>query len=205
LGALARESDDVTDARTLNWRFVVPDEPPGLLFLPTGPGPGPVGLAAALAAGPYPAVAVTDLGSWARRRPAEAGRTLARLSAAVAPGGWLCAGFANASYPGTPPLVGALRIQTARRILRRAGLSDPEVYFALPHQRCPALLVPAARPVELDHVLRQLFLTYVPSDGAWAMAQRYLLAAFRRGALLTPHLVRTLLAPGFYVVARRPG
>lgn len=193
----------MTDARTLNWRFVVPDEPPGLLFLPAG-GPGAGGLAAALDGGPYPAVAVTDLGSLARRRPASAGRTLARLSAAVAPGGWLCAGFANASYPGTPPLVGALRIQTALRVLRRAGLSDPEVYFALPHQRCPALLVPAARPVELDHVLRQLFLTYVPSDGAWAMAQRRLLAALRRGALLTPHLVRTLLAPGFYVVARRP-
>ncbi len=203
----------MTDARTLNWRFVVPDEPEGLLFLPAdgerhpsagGAGPGPGGLEAALGGGPYPAVAVADLGSWARRRPAEAGRTLARLCAAVAPGGWLCAGFANAGYPGTPPLAGALHIQAARRILRRSGLSELEVYFALPHQRCPALLVPAARPVELDHVLRQLFFTYVPGDGAWAMAQRYLLAALRRGALLTPHLIRTRFAPGFYVVARRP-
>jgi hypothetical protein len=192
----------VTDARTLNWRFVVPDEPPGLLFLPPGGGPG--GLATALGGGPYPAVAATDLGSLTRRRPAEAGRMLARLCAAVAPGGWLCAGFANAGYPGTPPLVGGLRVQTARRVVRRAGLSEPDVYFALPHQRCPALLVPATRAVELDHVLRQLFLTYVPGDGAWAMAQRHLLAALRRGALRTPHLVRTLLAPGFYVVARRP-
>jgi hypothetical protein len=201
------------DARTLNWRFVVPDEPEGLLYLPVNDERVPLavvaeeglrGLAVALRGGPYPAVAAPDLGRWARNRPAQAGRMLARLSAAVAPGGWLCAGFANANYPATPALTGALRIRSARRILRRAGLSDLEVYYSLPNQRCPALLVPAARPVELNHVLRYLFLTYLPGEGPWAAAQRHLLTLLRRGALRTPHGIRTRFAPGFYVIARRP-
>jgi hypothetical protein len=200
------------DARMHNWRFVVPDEPEGLLHLPADgellPSaavvePGPDGLAAALRRGPYPAIAAPDIGLWSRHRPAEASRTLARLAAAVAPGGWLCAGFANANYPGTPALAGGLRMPTARRVLRCAGFTDIEEYIALPNQRCPALLVPAARSMELNHVLRQLFLTYVPGEGMLAMAQRHLLTLLRRGALVTPHGIRARFAPGFFVVARR--
>lgn len=201
------------DARTLNWRFVVPDEPDGLLYLPVEGERVPLaviaadglnGLKAALSEGPYPAIAAPDLGRWARHRPALAGPLLSQLCDAVAPGGWLCAGFANANYPATPALTGALRIGTARRILRRAGLSDPDVYYALPNQRCPALLVPAARPTELNHVLRYMFLTYLPGEGPWAAAQRHLLTLLRRGALWTPHGIRTRFAPAFFVIARRP-
>jgi hypothetical protein len=201
------------DARTLNWRFVVPDEPPGLLYLPVDseapPGavvaaPGGHGLAATLRGAPFPAVAVPDLGRWAPRRPAEARRILARLAAALAPGGWLCAGFANACFPGTPALTGALRLSSAERVLRRKGLSDLEVYLTLPAQRCPALLVPASRPVELDYVLRQLFLLYAPGEGDWAAARRQLLTLLGRGAMRVPHDLRMRFAPGFCVVARRP-
>jgi hypothetical protein len=202
------------DARTLNWRFVVPDEPQGLLLLAVQGEhvasavvvqPGSTALEGALGDGPYPAVVAPDLGDWAARgRPGWAGRLLVRLCGAVAPGGWLCVGFANAWYPGAPARPGSLGLRTAVRTLGRAGLSEVEVYLALPSQRRPAFLVPAARPAELGHVLDRLFFTYVPAEQPWAMARRELLAALRRGAARTPHGIRTRLAPAYCVVARRP-
>jgi hypothetical protein len=203
------------DARTLNWRFVVPDEPEGLLLLPADDErlpsavvaePGPAGLEAALQRGPYPAIAAPDLGAWiARRRPGEADRLLVRLCAAVAPGGWLCVGFANAWYPGAPARRGSLDVRTIYRVLRSSDMSLPEVYLALPSQRRPALLVPAARPEELDHVLRRLFLTYVPPGSSWLTLRRQVLGALRRAALIAPHNIRARLAPAFCVVSRRAG
>jgi hypothetical protein len=202
------------DARTLNWRFVVPDEREGLLLVPVDDEripsavvaeSGPAGLAAALGRRPYPAVAAPDLGGRVGRgRPGETGRLLARLCAAVAPAGWLYAGFANAWYPGAPWRPGSLSLGTALRILRRSGLSDPEVYLALPSQRRPALLVPAARPAELGHVLDRLFVPYVPAELRFARARRELLTMFRSGAAVAPHGIRTRLAPAFSLVARRP-
>lgn len=202
------------DARVLNWRFVVPDEPEGLLLLPANgerlpsavtAEPRPDGLASALHRGPYPAIAVPDLGAWtAGHRRAAAGPLLARLCAAVAPAGWLCVGFANAWYPGAPARRGSLGVRTALGILRRSGLSELEVFLALPSQRRPALLVPAARDAELDHVLGRLFLTYVPADSPWPMLRRRVLAVLRRGALVAPHSIRVQLAPAFCVIARRP-
>ena len=61
------------DARTLNWRFIVPDEPVGLLLLAVGDestdsavpasrdraGDSPV-----LASAPFPAIAAADLAAW---------------------------------------------------------------------------------------------------------------------------------------------
>jgi hypothetical protein len=202
------------DARLLNWRFLVPDEPEGLLLLPADgeplpsaviAEPRPDSLASALRRGPYPAIAVPDLGAWMRRRrPAGTGPLLARLCAAVAPAGWLCVGFANAWYPGAPARPGSLRLRTALGILRRSGLTELEVFLALPSQRRPALLVPAARDTELDHVLRRLFLTYVPADSPWPTLRRRVLAVLRRGALVAPHGIRVQFAPAFCVVARRP-
>lgn len=204
----------VVDARTLNWRFVVPDEPEGLLLLPVGgerlesavvAEPGPQGLASALANGPYPAVAALDLGGWAARGgQGLPGRLLARLCSAVAPAGWLCVGFANPWYPGAPARTGSLAPRTALRVLRRGGLTGAEVYLALPSQRRPALLVPAARPAELGHVLDRLFFPYVPAELRLAMTRRELLAALRRGAAVAPHGLRIRLAPAYCVVARRP-
>jgi hypothetical protein len=204
----------VLDARTLNWRFVVPDEPDGLLLLPVRDErvpsavvvePDPAALESALAQGPYPAVVALDLGRWAALgRHGGAGRLLARLCAAVAPGRWLCVGFANTWYPGAPWRPGALGLQTAVQTIRRAGLSDQEVYLALPSQRHPAFLVPAARPAELSHVIDRLFFTYVPADLPWAMTRRALLGVLRPGAAHAPHGLRRQLAPGFCIVARRP-
>jgi hypothetical protein len=201
------------DARTLNWRFVVPDEPAGLLLVPVAgehvPSavvvePGPAALDAALRGGPYPAIAVPDLAALlARRRPGEAGRLLARLCAAVVPGGWLCVGFANAWYPGAPGRSGSLDVGVVKRALRCSSMSEAEVYLALPSQRRPALLVPAAWPEELDHVLRRLFLTYVPAGSSWVALRRQILGLLRRTALVAPHPIRCRLAPAFYVVARR--
>ena len=61
----------VVDHRLLNWRFVVPSVPDGLLLLAAadeaGEVPGAVACDPALAAlrsGPYPAVVVSDLGRW---------------------------------------------------------------------------------------------------------------------------------------------
>jgi hypothetical protein len=202
------------DARTLNWRFVVPDEPAGLLLVPVAGEHAPsavvvepdlAGLGAAMRRGPYPAIAVPDLGALlARRRPGEVGRLVARLCSAVVPGGWLCVGFANAWYPGAPGRSGSLDLGAVRRALRCSAMSEPEVYLALPSQRRPALLVPAAWPEELDHVLRQLFLTYVPPGSSWVALRRQILGLLRRTALVAPHRIRSRLAPAFYVVARRP-
>jgi hypothetical protein len=202
------------DARTLNWQFVVPDEPEGLLLLPVQDEcvaaaavvePDRAALEAALRRGPYPAVVALDLGRWtALGRQGSARRLLARLCAAVAPGRWLCVGFANAWYPGAPARSGTLGLLNAVRIIRRSGLSDVEVYLALPSQRHPAFLVPAARPTELSHVIDRLFFTYVPADLPWAMTRRELLAVLRRGAAHVPHGLRTQLAPGFCIVAMRP-
>jgi hypothetical protein len=203
------------DARVLNWRFVVPDEPEGLLLLPANgerlPGAvvvesRPDCLASALHRGPYPAIAVPDLGAWtSRRRRAAAGALLARLCAGVGQAGWLYVGFANPWYPGAPARPGSLRVRTALRVLRRSGLSEFEVFFALPSQRRPALLVPTARRMELDHVLHRLFLTYVPAaESPWPTLRRQVLAVLRRGALIAPHRSRMQFAPAFGVVARRP-
>jgi hypothetical protein len=187
------------DARTANWRFVVPDEPPGMVVLPTQRSE-----AEPLAGvGPFPAVAVPDLTGWSLDgRRATAG-LLGDLCRSVAPGGWLCLGFANALYPGAPRR-GALRLAAVRRVLRRSGLDPAEVYLGLPGHRGPALLVPAGRRAELDYVLQRLFLTYTPPDSAAPRLRRRLLAAARGVAVVVPHPLRAALAPGYVVVARRP-
>jgi hypothetical protein len=199
------------DARLLNWRFVVPGEPEGLLLLAadgeTLPGaitPGRGALAGRLPDGPYPAIAIPDLAAWVpERRPRAAARLLAMLAAAVAPGGWLCAGFPNRWYPAAPMRSGSLSLAAALGAVRRAGLTGVEVYAALPDQRRAAFLVPLARPAEMDHMLRVLFETSFPSGGRGALAFRRILAAGRRAALATPR-ARRHLVPAYYLVAGKP-
>lgn len=203
-------STDV-DARLLNWRFVVPGEPDGLLLLPgdteTLPGavtPAKDALGQALADGGYPAVAVPDLGVWVPPgQRTGASRLLVRLAAAVAPGGWLCVGFPNRWYAAAPLRSGSVSLQAALGVMRRAGLTGAEVYAALPDQRRAAFLVPLARPAEMDHMLRVLFETSFPSGGRGAITFRRVLSVLRRVACAAPR-ARRHLVPAYYVVARRP-
>ncbi|RPF38096.1 hypothetical protein [Streptomyces sp. TLI_185] len=199
------------DARLLNWRFVVPGEPAGLLLLPATterlPGavsPGRAALAVALRNRRYPAVATPDLAAWVlRHRPRAAHRMLTDMATAVAPGGWLCVGFPNRWYPAAPLRPGSLSLTAALRATRRAGLTGAAVYAALPDQRRAAFLVPMARPAEMDHTLSVLFDTSFPSGGRGAVAFRRILTVLRRVALAAPRARRRLM-PAYYVVARRP-
>jgi hypothetical protein len=199
------------DARLLNWRFVVPGEPAGLLLLPADTETLPGAVAAERGAFSraqldrrYPAVAIPDLAAWVPRgRPAETSHLLASLAAAVAPGGWLCVGFPNRWYPAAPLRAGSLSLRGALSVIRRAGLTRPEVYAALPDQRRAAFLVPLARPAEMDHMLRVFFETSIPAGGRSAFAGRRILSAARRAALAAPRARRHLL-PAYYLVAGKP-
>ena len=199
------------DARLLNWRFVVPGEPDGLLLLPaageTLPGavtPESAVLVNTLLDRRYPAVAVPDLAAWTPPgRQAGASRLLRTLAAAVAPGGWLCAGFPNRWYAAAPLRAGSLSLAGALGAMRRAGLTGIEVYAALPDQRQAAFLVPLARPAEMDHLLRVLFETSVPAGGRGAVVLRRTLSILRRAALVAPR-ARRHLVPSYYLLARRP-
>jgi hypothetical protein len=199
------------DARLLNWRFIVPGEPEGLLLLPAGAEtlPSAVIPAKEPSGGPqliglyYPAIAVPDLAAWLPRRRDATACLLADLAAAVAPGGWLCAGFANRWCPIAPLRAGSLSSRRALRVIRRAGLTRAELYAALPGHRRAAFLVPLARRAEMDHMLRCLFQTSVPERGLGVVAFRRILHILRRAALLTPR-VRRHLMPAYYLVAQRP-
>jgi hypothetical protein len=199
------------DARLLNWRFVVPSEPDGLLLLPADSEtlPGAITIERDVLTHPlperrYPAVAVPDLAAWVPHgRRNEASRLLTTLAAAVAPGGWLCVGFPNRWYAAAPLRAGSLSLPAALGAVRRAGLGGPEVYAALPDQRKAAFLVPLARPAEMDHMLRVLFETSFPSGGRGAITFRRILSVLRRAACAAPRARRHLM-PAYYMIAQRP-
>jgi hypothetical protein len=191
----------MTDARTTNWRFVVPDEPPGMLVLPVDwPSQRPH-----LAPGTLPAVVALDLAAGTRRRTRrECTRLLGELASALVPGGWLCVGFANAHYPRAPWRRGALTLPAARRALARAGLGAATVYAALPDHRSPAMLVPLTRPAELSFALAHLIPTYEPAGAAHPRLRRRLLQLQRWAALAAPGTLRTATVPAYCVLTRRP-
>jgi hypothetical protein len=202
------------DARVLNWRFVVPDEPDGLLLLPVGdealpgatvPRPSVAALSSALRRSPYPAVAAPDLGSWAALEPTRSALDLLEhLAAAVGPKGWLCVGLTNPWYPGNLFSASRLRPARARRFLLDAGFSPAQTYIALPDQRCPAYLVSSDSGVELDYLLRHLFLPYVGAlRGIRARAKLWAVRAMRRLALSIPPRARSSFAPAVLLVAKR--
>jgi hypothetical protein len=199
------------DARLLNWRFIVPGEPAGLLLL-SADGETLPGVVTPCQGGDlqlhdrrFPAVAVPDLGAWLPRdRRGGAARLVADLATAVAPGGWLCAGFANRWYPVAPWRTASLSSGHAIRTVRRAGLTETELYAALPGHRRAAFLVPLARRDEMDHMLRVLFEASFPERGHGAAALRRVLCVARLVALAAPR-ARRHLVPAYYLVARRPG
>jgi hypothetical protein len=192
----------MTDARTLNWRFLVPDEPVGMLVLPVGDEPGD---RTPPALGTVPAVVALDLAA-ATGHPTrrQCRQLLTKLSTAVAPGGWLCVGFANAYYPRAPWRRGALTLTGASRTMRRAGLGPATVYAALPDHRHPALLVPLTGPDELRFALENLIATYEPAGPALPRLRRRLLQAQRRAALAAPPALRAATVPAYCLLSRRP-
>jgi hypothetical protein len=202
------------DARVLNWRFVVPSEPDGLLLLPVGdealpgatvPQPTVAGLSTALRDSSYPAVAAPDLASWAALRPEGSSLDLLhQLAAAVGPKGWLCIGLANPWYPGNLFSSSRLSPARAKRLLLGAGFLPARTYLALPDQRCPAYLVSSTSGAELDYLLRRLFLPYVGRlRGMRARAKLWAVRAMRRIALLVPARTRSSFAPAVFLVATR--
>jgi hypothetical protein len=222
----------VVDHRLLNWRFVVPSVPDGLLLLAAadeaGEVPGAVACDPALAAlrsGPHPAVVVSDLGRWtaaAAKQPAGqgaerttggdargggGGKDLLRLAAeAVAPGGWLYASFANPLYPmRSRSAGGALTLAAACRVVRGAGLRPSSRWLAFPDQHTPAYLVPAGGGPELEYFMRTFFFPYAGGgSGRKARLRQRALTLMRGCALLAPPAVRPRFAPAFAIVAERP-
>ena len=217
--AAAPPAGHVGDARALNWRFLVPCEPAGLLLLAAADEtlPGAVqprraaaGLAQALDGGrSYPAVALPDVGAWSPLlgggRGGRPAALLARAAAAVAPGGWLYAGFGNRCYPPAVLDRRALTLAAASRALAAAGLEPAGAWLAFPDHRCPAYLVGSSHPGELEYFLRTLFIPHVAGGSrVAARAAQLALAAGRRAALAVPPRLRPRLAPAYALVATRP-
>jgi hypothetical protein len=209
----------VIDHRPLNWRFVVPSEPDGLLLLPAADEAGEVQGAvvcdpgrAALRerSGPYPAVVVADLGRWATagagRRGGGARELLAEAAAAVAPGGWLYASFANPWYPLRSHGGAGLTLAAAAGVVRGAGLRPSSAWLAFPDQRTTAYLVPAGGGPELEYFMRTFFFPYATGSSARkARLRQRALKLMRHVALLAPVRLRPRFAPAFAIVAERPG
>jgi hypothetical protein len=201
------------DARVLNWRFVVPGEPDGLLLLPVDgeatPGAevvdqAPDALAGALVHS-YPAVVAPDLTAWARAHHRGADDLLAALAGAVDRAGWIYAGFANRTSPASPWARGSLGRKRATEVLRRAGITEVEVLAALPDQRCPAFLLSTDDPAVLDYFLRRLFFPHAGGVAGWrARARQQLLRVLRAGALAASHSARVRHAPALAIIGRRP-
>jgi len=212
----------VIDHRPLNWRFVVPSEPDGLLLLAAadeaGEVPGavacdPEGAALRGRSGSYPAVVVADLGRWAsttarhrgRGRSGDAKELLAEAAAAVAPGGWLYASFANPWYPLRADGGAGLTLAAAATVLRGAGLQPSSTWLVFPDQRTAAYLVPAGGGPELEYFMRTFFFPYATGGSARkARIKQRALTLMRRVSLVAPARLRARFAPAFAIVAERP-
>ena len=204
-----------SDARLLNWRFVVPSSQERLLLLSVDhesvpdavvPARTAADLALALREGPFTGIVVggprgvaVHLRRWRRRlgAPAPPGRVLD-------PEGWLYAGFPNRWLPGALRERRHFTSRALTRGLRTAGFTEIRTYFALPSQRCPAYLVSADRRAELDYFLTRLFFPYVGgSSPRTARVKQRLLDWGRWTALRVPHPLRVALSPGMAIVATR--
>lgn len=204
----------VIDHRLLNWRFVVPSLPDGLLLLPAadegGEVPGavvcdsPEAALPMLDAGPYPAVVVADLERWTTAVRGGA-QLLGEAAAAVAPGGWLYASFANQWYPLRPRSAAALTLAAAARAVRREGLRPASTWLAFPDQRTAAYLIPAKGSAELAYFMRTFFFPYASGSSARKVRlKQQALTLMRNAARIAPPRLRPWFAPAFALVAERP-
>jgi hypothetical protein len=212
----------VIDHRPLNWRFVVPSEPEGLLLLAAadeaGEVPGavvcdPKGALLRGRSGSYPAVVIADLGRWARTKARHRGagrggnakELLAEAAAAVAPGGWLYASFANPWYPLHSNGGAGLTLAAAAAVLRGAGLQPSSTWLVFPDERTTAYLVPAGAGSELEYFMRTFFFPYATGGSARkARVKQRALTLMRRVSLVAPAGLRSRFAPAFAIVAERP-
>lgn len=189
----------VVDARCLNWRFVLPGEPDGMVVLDQTVAARHSRVTDVLTGARWPAIVVPDLTVWSATVSPR--RVLRDVAEAVAPGGWLCVGFLNRWFPGLGR--GAIGLGAATATLEAAGLTATSLYLPLPDHRHPALLVDARHRGQLDYVFRHVFLTYLPGTSASTRASRRLLVAARRLAVVAPQPLRVRFAPAYYVIARR--
>jgi hypothetical protein len=204
----------MTDARTLNWRFVVPAATGCLLVLQIAddvvpgavqPAPTAAGLRGVLAEGPFSGVVVADVSAWSARTGVGSVRLLGQLAGAVAPGGYLYAGFPGRGYPLNVASRGAVLRFRATSTLRRHGLRLESSYVALPAASCPALIVPVDSPTELDYVLRHLSFPYAPSTRPFVgRVRQSLVRAGQAAAVRAPHWLRVAGSPGHALLAVRP-
>jgi SAM-dependent methyltransferase len=205
-------SQGLPDVRWLNWRFVVPDEPQGLLLLPVGhervPGavvPEDVGgsLPDVLSPRRFPAIVAADLHPWFSLVGGPL-RLVETLADSVRPGGWLYVGWANPLHPSRARSLGvATTASRVEQTLRRHGYSDVRRYLAFPHHRCPAYLVRAGG-AELDYFLRRLAFPYADAKHRhahpWRVRAR---AGALAAAIAAPDFLRVPLAPAFSIMAIR--
>jgi hypothetical protein len=204
-----------SDARLLNWRFVVPSSQERLLLLSVDHESVPDAvvptrtareLASALRAGPYTGIVVGDLAAWQSiySDGDPSSELLPQLVASLTRGGWLYAGVPNRWSPSALRRRTQLTAGALTRGLRTAGFTEIHTYFALPSQRCPAYLVSADRRAELDYFLTRLFFPYVGSSSPRTARLRQRLLDWARWiALRVPHPLRVALSPGMAIVATR--
>jgi hypothetical protein len=200
-----------TDARPLNWRFIVPDEPSGILLLGVGdervddavvPPRRREDLDLALEKTRYPAIVCADLGGWAAVAGTGSRALLARLSASLEPGGWLYAVVENRAYPRRPARSGSMTLSSARAAFTAGGLEDVRPFIVLPEASSPAYVISLSDEHAFAHFLRHLFVPYVPGGSVQVRMERQVLAATSRVALRLPHRARTPLAPAFALLGR---
>jgi len=204
-----------SDARLMNWRFVVPPAQSRLLLLSVDhesvpdavvPTRTATDLAFALQEGPYTGIVVGDLAAWqaihADGDPSS--ELLPLLVASLTRDGWLYAAFPNRWAPGALRRRTRLTSRALTQGLRAAGFTGIHTYFALPSQRCPAYLVSADRRAELDYFLTRLFFPYVGSSSPRTARLRQRVLEWGRWiALRVPHRLRVALSPGMAIVATR--
>jgi hypothetical protein len=204
-----------SDARLLNWRFVVPSSQERLLLLSVDhesvpdaivPTRTATELALALREGPFTGIVVGDLVAWQSIYDDGNGTSelVPLLVASLTPEGWLYAGFPNRWSPTALLQRKHFTSRALARGLRTAGFTEIHTYFALPSQRCPAYLVSADRRAELDYFLTRLFFPYVGSASPrTARLRQRVLDWGRWTALRVPHRLRVALSPGMALVATR--
>lgn len=184
------------DARSANWQFLVPAVPHDPLILEAGcvlPGPDCVRSSG---------IVVPDAGGWAPLVPAT--DLLGRVSALVPAGGWLLTGFANPWFPGARLAHSRLGLAAAVRRMRSRGLVSTACYAALPDHQHPSVLVPVSRRAELDDLLHRVPVTFVDHDTRAPRVARRVRQLARAGATISPHRLRVVVMPGYFVLARRP-
>lgn len=203
----------MTDARTTNWRYVVPTTGASLLLLPIDGEEVPAarvpvasleGLREAIADGPYAAVVAGDVSRWSRRLGLSSTALVAVLADVVAPGGYLYIGYPGRLYPLHVVSRGAVVPWRAAATVRRQGLQPVTAYLAMPSASRPALLVPVDQPAELDYVLQNLSFPYAPSSRPLVGRLRQALVTWmQKAAMRSPHRLRVLCSPGHGLLAVR--